>query len=304
MKPFAIAGIQMNVSAAHSNVPMMKHKIDVLMSVYPWVEMIVFSELAPFGPLTHNAIEFPNEVEEIFQAIAQKHSIWLLPGSMFQKRDGKIFNTATVINPHGEIVGRYDKMFPFMPYEEGVTGGNDFLMFDVPDVGKFGVSICYDMWFPETSRTLAVNGVDVILHPSLTGTIDRDIELANAQATAAINQCFVIDINGLADGGIGRSIICGPDGRILYQANVGEEFIPIELDLDRVKRSRESGILRLGQTLKSFRDRNVDFEIYEKGKKFAYLDALGPLSKPSRYKRTPNLEVIKDIPNPETDFID
>lgn len=294
----------MNVSAAHSNVPMMKHKIDVLMSVYPWVEMVVFSELAPFGPLTHNAMDFPNEVEEYFCSIAKKYKIWLLPGSMFQKRDGKIFNTSTVINPNGEIVGRYDKMFPFMPYEAGVTGGDQFLTFDVPEVGKFGVSICYDMWFPETIRTMAINGVEVILHPSLTGTIDRDIELANAQATAAINQCFVVDINGLADGGTGRSIVCGPDGRVLYQANVGEEFIPLELDMERVKRSRESGILRLGQTLKSFRDRNVEFDIYEKGKNFAYLESLGPLSKPSRHNRNASLEVITNVPNNETDFID
>jgi predicted amidohydrolase len=304
MKPFAIAGVQMNVSAAHSNVPMMKHKIDVLMSVYPWVEMVVFSELAPFGPLTHNALEFPNEVEEMFKNIAKKHKIWLLPGSMFQKRDNQIFNTSTVINPDGEIVGRYDKMFPFMPYEEGVTGGSEFLMFQVPGVGKFGVSICYDMWFPETTRTMAVNGCDIILHPSLTGTIDRDIELSNAQATAAINQCFVVDINGLGDGGIGKSIVCGPDGRVLYQAGVGEEFIPLEFDLDRVKRSRENGILRLGQTLKSFRDRNVDFDIYEKGKKFPYLESLGELSKLKRNERTPKLNVIEDIPKEETDFID
>src|SRR5690606_18098097 len=158
MKPFSIAGIQMNVSAAHSNVPMMKHKLDVLMSVYPWVEMVMFSELAPFGPLTHNAMVFPNEVEQHFQEMARRHKIWLLPGSMFQKRGTEIFNTTTVINPNGDIVGRYDKMFPFLPYEAGVSGGDQFLIFDVPEVGKFGVSICYDMWFPETSRTMAVQG--------------------------------------------------------------------------------------------------------------------------------------------------
>jgi predicted amidohydrolase len=302
MKPFAIAGIQMNVSAAHSNVPMMKHKIDVLMSIYPWVEMVVFSELAPFGPLTRNAVVFPNNVEKEFQTIAKKYGIWLLPGSMFQKKKGKIFNTATVINPEGEIVGHYDKQFPFMPYELGVTGGDSFLMFDVPNVGKFGVSICYDMWFPETVRTMAIEGVEVILHPSLTGTIDRDIEIANAQATAAINQCFIIDINGVQDGGTGRSIVCGPDGRVLYQANVGEEFIPLEFDLSRVKRSRENGILRLGQTLKSFRDRNVDFDIYEKGRKFPHLESLGPLLKPKKQNRVPKLEVLKETPETEADY--
>jgi predicted amidohydrolase len=202
---------------------------------------------------------------------------------MFQKKDaGSIYNTASVINPKGEVVGRYDKMFPFYPYEVGVTGGDEFLIFDVPNVGRFGVSICYDMWFPETSRTLAVNGVEVILHPTLTATIDRDIELALVQATAATNQCFFFDINGLGDGGTGRSIICGPDGRVLYQASTGEELIPVEIDLERVRRSREMGVLRLGQPLKSFRDRRVRFQIYENGTATSYLSTLGPLHKPTR----------------------
>ncbi len=299
MTPFSIAGIQMHVRAGASNVPVMKHKLEVLMSIYPWVDMVMFSELAPFGPLTHNAMEFPNDIEDEFREIAKKHKIWLIPGSMFQKKHGKIYNTASVINPQGEIVGRYDKMFPFLPYEEGVESGTEFLIWDVPNVGKFGMSICYDMWFPETSRTLAVQGVEVIIHPSLTGTIDRDIELANAQATAAINQCFVIDINGLGDGGTGRSIVCGPDGRVMYQASTGPEMIPIEVDLDRVRSSRDRGVLRLGQTLKSFRDHKQVFDIYDKDKELPYLDSLGPLQKPIKNNRTPDLEVLEQHPKKE-----
>jgi predicted amidohydrolase len=198
---------------------------------------------------------------------------------MFTSREDKIYNTAMVINPDGELVGRYDKMFPFYPYEEGITAGSEFMIFDVPEVGRFGMSICYDMWFPETSRTLAVQGVEVIIHPTLTGTIDRDIELVNVQATAAIQQCFVIDINGLGDGGNGRSIVCGPDGRIMYQAGTSEEMIPIEINMERVHRSRELGVLRLGQPLKSFRDNKVVFDIYQKDKELPYLDTLSDLTK-------------------------
>ena len=285
MKPFSIAGIQMHVSASHSNVALMRHKIDVTMSVYPWVQMIVFSELCSFGPLTSNALVFPNKIEAEFQSLAKKYGIWLVPGTMFQKKEDGIFNTASVINPEGQVVGRYDKMFPFYPYEVGVNGGSEFLIFDVPEIGRFGITICYDMWFPETSRTLAVNGVDVILHPTLTATIDRDIELSIAQSTAATNQCYIFDINGLGDGGTGRSIVCGPDGRILHQASTGDEVIPIEIDLDLVKRSRELGILRLGQPLKSFRDRKVQFDIYEKEKELPYLNKLGGLIKPTRFKQ-------------------
>lgn len=283
----------MHVSANQRNIPLMKHKIDVMCSVYPWVQMVVMSELIPYGPLTYYAQDFPNNDELEFQAIAKKYGIWLIPGSMFYKRDGKIFNTTIVINPQGEIVGRYDKMFPFYPYEVGVTGGDQFLMWDIPEIGRFGISICYDMWFPETSRTMAVNGVEVIIHPTLTGTIDRDIELALVQATAATNQCFIFDINGLGEGGSGRSIICGPDGRVLYQASTGPELIPIEIDMERVKRSRENGLLRLGQPLKSFRDRRVVFDIYGKDKNYPELDKLGPLVKPIRLQ-----EIAKVLTGP------
>jgi predicted amidohydrolase len=282
MKPFAIAGIQMKVSAVHSNVEMMKLKLDITMNLYPWVEMVVFSELCAFGPLLHTAQEVPNSFEHEMQEMAKKYGIWLLPGSIFEKKNEQIFNTASVINPQGEIVTRYSQMFPFYPYEVGVTAGSEFCVFDVPHVGRFGVSICYDMWFPETIRTLAVMGAEVILHPTLTGTIDRDIELSIARAMASVNQCYLFDVNGLDTGGSGCSIVCGPDGRVLYQAGSTEEIIPIELDISRVKRSRELGILRLGQPLKSFRDNIKDFSIYQAGTPLPYLDSLGPLIKPKK----------------------
>ena len=155
-KPFAIAGIQMKTSSVVSNVEMMKLKLDITMNLYPWIEMVVFSELCAFGPLIHFAQEFPCNFEKEMQEKAKKYGIWLLPGSVFEKSEGNIYNTASVINPQGEVVTRYRKMFPFYPYEVGVTAGHEFCTFDVPDIGKFGVSICYDMWFPETIRTLAV----------------------------------------------------------------------------------------------------------------------------------------------------
>lgn len=291
MKPFAIAGIQMKVSAVTPNVELMKLKINITMNLYPWVEMIVFSELCAFGPLTYTARELPCNFEEEMQAMAKKHEIWLLPGSIFEKKDDKIYNTASVINPKGEVVDRYSKMFPFYPYEVGIAPGNSFCTFDVPDVGRFGVSICYDMWFPETIRTLAVMGAEVILHPTMTGTIDRDIELSMVRAMAAVNQCFFFDVNGLDTGGSGRSIVCGPDGRILHESGETEEIFPLELDINSVRRSRELGILRLGQPLKSFRDHLGDFSIYDKDAKLPYLESLGPLIKPQKLEKLAELKI-------------
>jgi len=294
MNPFAIAGIQMKVSATHSNVEMMKLKLDITMNLYPWVEMVVFSELCGFGPLIHTAQEVPGEFEKEMQKMAKKYGIWLLPGSIFEKDNGQVYNTASVINPQGEVVTRYRKIFPFYPYEVGVTPGSEFCVFDVPDVGRFGVSICYDIWFPETIRTLAVMGAEVILHPTMTGTIDRDIELSIVRAMATVNQCFIFDVNGLDTGGSGRSVVCGPNGAVLYQAEGNEEIIPIELNIERVKRSREMGVLRLGQPLKSFRDHIMQFNIYQPGAKLPYLDSLGPLIKPTRLNKLTELKIEED----------
>lgn len=260
----------------------MKIKLDVLMNVFPWVQMVVFSELCAYGPLKKNAMPFPSKAGEDFKLLAKKYGVWLIPGSFFEVKDGKVYNTSIVINPQGEVVGHYSKMFPFYPYEEGVTGGNDFLIWDVPNAGRFGMSICYDMWFPETVRTMAVNGVDVIIHPTLTGTLDRDVELSIVKATAAMNQCYIIDVNGLGAGGIGRSLFCDPDGRVLTQAGTTEQLMPIEIDMEVVRSRRERGILGLGQPLKSFRDSPMHFDIYDKEKRHPYLDSLGKLEKPKR----------------------
>jgi predicted amidohydrolase len=286
MTPFAIAGIQMYVSASHSNIDTMAYRLDVLMTRFPWVQMVLFSELCAFGPLPGHAQPLPGPAEEAFCRMAARHRIWLIPGSLYEQLDGRIYNTTPVINPDGVVIGRYRKMFPIQPYEVDVAAGAEFLVFDVPEVGRFGVSICYDMWFPETSRTLAAMGAEVILHPTLTDTIDRDVELSIARATAATNQCYFFDINGAGDGGVGRSIIVGPSGYVIHQAQGGEETIPVEINLERVRREREVGILGIGQPLKSFRDRPVDFPVYRRdGIADAYLNSLGPIALPQRGSR-------------------
>ena len=179
MTPFAIGGLQLNTSGLRDNLPYMQAKLDYFMYLFPWVQMVVFSELAAYGPNPAKAEPLPGPAERKFQEMAAKHKIWLVNGSLIELVEGKKYNTLSVIDPTGKVIGRYRKMFPFLPYEEGIECGSSFFVFDVPDVGRFGVSICYDMWFPETSRTLASLGAEVLLHPTLTTTIDRDVELVN-----------------------------------------------------------------------------------------------------------------------------
>ncbi len=284
MTPFAIAGIQMHVAALHSNVADMRHRLDVLMARFPWTQMVLFSELAPFGPLPRFAAPPGNETIELFRQDARRHNIWLIPGSTYEQLpDGRIFNTSSVIDPQGEIVAKYSKMFPFLPYEQGVAAGTEFCVFDVPGVGRFGLSICYDIWFPETTRHLTSLGAEVLLHPVLTGTTDRDAELAIARATAAQFQCFVFDVNGLGAGGVGRSCVVDPSATVLHQSAGLEDMFPIEIDLDHVRRQRETGLKGLGQVLKSFRDRAVDFPAYNRDSNVdQFLHALGPLEIPKQ----------------------
>ncbi len=249
--------------------------------------MVLFSELAPFGPLHRFARPFPNDALEQFQNLASRHRIWLIPGSMFETgKDGRIYNTSVVIDPKGDIVAEYRKMFPFRPYEVEVSAGTEFCVFDVPEVGRFGLSICYDIWFPETTRQLTAMGAEVLLHPVLTGTTDRDAEIAIARATAAQFQCYIFDVNGLGAGGVGKSLVVDPTATVLHQSGGQDDMFPIEIDLDQVRRQRETGLRGLGQVLKSFRDRPTDFPVYDRASgSDAYLHRLGPLEMPRQGSR-------------------
>jgi predicted amidohydrolase len=278
----------MYVNALQPNVDGMLHRLDILMARFPWTQMVLFSELAPFGPLERFKLEQENETIDRFCAAARRHKIWLIPGSMFltHPADGKIYNTSLVINPDGEVIRRYAKMFPFLPYEQGIAAGTDFCVFDVPDVGRFGLSICYDIWFPETTRQLTSQGVEVLLHPVLTGTTDRDAELAIARATAAQFQCYVFDVNGLGAGGVGKSCVVDPSSLVLHQSAGQEDMFPIEIDLSMVRRQRETGLKGLGQVLKSFRDRAADFSVYDRSSGTDdFLNTLGPLEIPQQGSR-------------------
>lgn len=280
MSHFSIAGLQLELSG-QDNLYLIQKEIEKTKKTFPWVDMIVLGELSTFGPDTATAQPMPGEAEQFYCDIADKHNIWLIPGSLYERDGDKIYNTTPVINPDGEVVARYRKMFPFYPYEQGVEAGDQFVVFDVPEVGRFGVSICYDQWFPEITRTLAWMGAEVIICPTMTNTIDRDLELSIARTNAALGQCYFFNINVAGKIGNGKSIVVGPDGTVIYQAENVTETMPIEIDLNHVRRVRERGILGLGQTLKSFRDSKVKFPPYIEGHdKSAVLTKLGALKVP------------------------
>ena len=281
MKSLSIAAIQLSL-ANRDNYSLMERKIREAVSRFPWLQMIVLSELAVGGAGSKNSSFYLSEYIKKFQALAKEMKIWLIPGSFYEKTEEGIFNTAPVINNMGKLVTKCKKLYPFLPYEVGVESGNEVCVFEVPGLGKVGIHICYDLWFPETSRALALQGAEVILHPSLTDTCDRDVERAMVKATAAQQQCYYIDVNAGGEQGCGLSLIAGPDGEILHDANIGEEFMLVEVDFDRVRRCRKRGLRGLGQPIKSYRD-NPKLSLLTK-KDENYLTKLGLLEVPKKEK--------------------
>ncbi|MDU0112542.1 carbon-nitrogen hydrolase family protein [Psychrosphaera aquimarina] len=282
MSHFSIAGLQLKLSSG-DNIHVISEHIVKTKKRFPWLDMIVLTELCSFGPEKKYAATFPSKAEQHYSKLCQDNDIWLITGSEYEQVGEKIFNTSSVFNNHGEVVTRYRKIFPFLPYEAGITEGSDIVTFDVPG-GRIGVAICYDLWFPEVARAMACEGADVLIYPTLTGTIDRSQELIISQATAITNQCYVFGINASEPFGVGQSIVVGPEGNVVYQANVGEEVIPVEVDFELVKRTRTRGVLGLGQPLKSFRDNRIDLNM-KTNKNSDYLAGLGVLSIPQPVKK-------------------
>lgn len=281
MRTFGIAALQLELGV-EDNIDQIEDEVRRVKARFPWVDMVVAAELAALGPATARAEPLPGPAERRFCDLARATGVWLVPGTLYERAGRRVYNTAPVISPDGEVVARYRKIYPFLPYERGVAAGDTATVFDVPGVGRFGVSICYDMWFPETTRTLAWMGAEVIIHPSLTNTIDRETEVAIARASAATNQCYFIDVNCAGRLGFGRSCAFGPGGEPLHVAGHGREIIALELDLDMVTQVRERGWNGLGQTLKSFRDHPVEFPPYAgNARRKGAFARLGPLERPA-----------------------
>lgn len=282
MSHFGVAALQLELSS-QDNLYLIQSEIESAVARFPWVDMLVVGELATFGSNLSWAQPAGGDAEQAYCELASKHGVWLLPGSLYEQAGDKIYNTALVINPVGEVVLRYRKMFPFMPYEKGIAPGSEFPVFDIPGVGRAGICICYDQWFPELVRSLACQGAELILCPTLTNTIDRNVELSIARANAAINQCYFFSINVAGKLGLGQSVILGPEGEVIHQAGSGYEVITVEIDTQQVRRVRERGMHGLCQPLKSFRDAPAAFPAYSPdGKGLSALKELGELKIPQR----------------------
>ncbi|MBN4060988.1 carbon-nitrogen hydrolase family protein [bacterium AH-315-I18] len=169
---------------------------------------------------------------EIASKVCQQHHIWLLL-PLIEHRDQGVFNTAHLFNPLGEIVLTYDKTHLTLGERQdyGLTPGDAIKTVDT-EFGRVGVMICYDIYFPEVARVLALEGAQIILFPSLQRSEQEDCCMLLNRMRAMDSTAYLIRSSygrrpskvhkpGLT---YGSSCIIGPDGSILANAGYDEGF--------------------------------------------------------------------------------
>jgi predicted amidohydrolase len=194
------------------------------------------------------------ETVEALSGWARAHGITLVGGSIAERREGreKLSNTCVVFDPQGEIAAVYRKIHMFdvevggVAYRESESEepGEGPLACEV-EGWKLGLTICYDLRFPELYRILAVEGAELVTVPAaftlFTGKDHWELLL---RARAVENQCYVVAANqwGVVEGkaSFGRSSIVDPWGVVLAQAPDEDGVISAELDREHMERIRRS----------------------------------------------------------------
>ena len=261
-----------------------KLKVNIRKAAREGAELVVLQEL-------HNGLYFcqtedtsmfdlaetiPGPSTETFGALAKELGIVLVL-SLFEKRaPGLYHNTAVVLEKDGTIAGKYRKMhIPDDPayYEKFYFTPGD-LGFEPIDtsVGRLGVLVCWDQWYPEAARLMALKGAEILIYPTAIGweSTDTDDEkkrqlnawIISQRAHAVANGLPVISVNrvghepdasGQTNGILfwGNSFVAGPQGEYLAQAgNDRSENMIVEVDLERSENVR--------RWWPFFRDRRID----------------------------------------------
>ncbi len=217
----------------------------------------------------------PGPTTERLQQLAMELAI-VIVGSVFERRSNAVYhNTAVVIDSDGTIAGRYRKMH--IPDDPGYSEKYYFTPGDLgfepvtTSLGKLGVLVCWDQWFPEAARLMALAGAELLLYPTAIGwdprddaaeqsrqldawrTVQRSHAIANCLPLLACNRVGLEQDPSGQTGGIrfwGNSFIAGPQGEILSEAGEQDAVLVSHLDL-----ARTAG---LRQQWPFFRDRRID----------------------------------------------
>ena len=203
------------------------------------------------------AESIPGPSTQVFGTLAKELGIVIVT-SLFERRaTGLYHNTAVVIEKDGSIAGRYRKMhIPDDPgyYEKFYFTPGDLGFHPIDtSVGRLGVLVCWDQWYPEAARLMALQGAELLIYPTAIGwapadthdeqqrqrmawqTVQRGHAVANGLPVVAVNR--VGDEDGVPFWG--TSFVCGPQGELLYEAPTDREATAvIDIDLRRSEQVR------------------------------------------------------------------
>ena len=205
-----------------------------------------------------------NEDILFWSNVAKKYNIVLVT-SLFEKRTAGLYhNTAVVFDKDGSVAGKYRKMhIPDDPgfYEKFYFTPGDLGFEPIEtSVGKLGVLVCWDQWYPEAARIMTLKGAELLIYPTAIGwfdedskkekkrqleswiTIQRSHAIANGVPVLSCNRVgFEKDSSGVMDGihFWGNSFICDPQGSLLAQAGEEETILYATVDRERTKEVRD-----------------------------------------------------------------
>lgn len=235
-------------------------------------ELVVLQELhdTPYFCQAENvdnfdlAVSIPGTETDFYSGIAKDNGIVLVT-SLFERRAAGLYhNTAVVFDTDGSIAGQYRKMhIPDDPayYEKFYFTPGDLGFQPIQtSIGKLGVQVCWDQWYPEGARLMALRGADLLIYPTAIGyaaedsaeeqqrqrnawqLVQRGHAVANGLPVITVNRTgFEPDPSGQTAGirFWGSSFVCGPQGEILAEAPEGEETIlTVEISLKRSEQVR------------------------------------------------------------------
>lgn len=202
--------------------------------------------------IAHGEVPAGGVIQNFMAGMAREHQVWLIGGTLPMAADhGKVFNTTLVYNPQGQLAARYDKIHLFgfskgtESYDESrtIVPGCEVASVDLP-FGKVGLSVCYDLRFPELFRALGSCTL-LVLPAAFTYTTGHAHWEVLLRARAIENQCYLL---ASAQGGVhvngrrtwGHSMIIDPWGKMLAVLPEGEGVVSAELDLDYMSQVREN----------------------------------------------------------------
>ena len=203
------------------------------------------------------AESIPGPSTDFYGSLARQHNIVLVT-SLFERRAAGLYhNTAVVLERDGSIAGKYRKMhIPDDPayYEKFyfTPGDLGFQPIDT-SVGRLGVLVCWDQWYPEAARLMALQGAELLIYPTAIGydpndTPDEQERQREAWTTvmrghAVANGLPVVAVNRVGEEAAntfwGSSFVAGPQGEFFYRANTTDEVaVVVDVDLQRSEQVR------------------------------------------------------------------